>query len=235
VSDNAKKAAKWIPAYVAFNRLRKQYEAAEVFADEEVCFRVAADTLIRRLRAGQLPSRAAHCHLYEEAPPPDDEKPQSQKTDIDGYHMVPASFWASFSACRAQSREQDWISGDFEFHEDSEFFGHGGSVIGLELDERHLPLEPLGSLPLIKGNESELTAAKAGGRPPAKWWADFAEELAVYVHENGLPEGKGHEGQSEVIDAIFARMNERGKKEPGRPTVQPVINAVLRRIRSAGN
>jgi hypothetical protein len=74
-----------------------------------------------------------------------------------------------------------------------------------------------------------------GGRPPAKWWPDFAEELALFVHENGVPEGQGHDGQSAMIDAIFARLAKRGKSEPGRGTIQPVINAVLRRIRSAGN
>lgn len=88
------------------------------------------------------------------------------------------------------------------------------------------------------GQEGGLDGApklRSGGRKPAIWWPDFAEELAVYVHEDGLPAGTDTEGQSEVIEAIFHRMAEREKPEPGRPTVQPVINAVLRRVRSAGN
>lgn len=222
---------KWIPVYIAVNRLRKQYDAAEVYANDEVCFRAATDTLVRRLRAGQLPSRASRYEFFEEAPfdANDDEPPQSPETDIDGYQLIPASFWASFAACNHLDSEQDWIAGDFEYNDKSGMFGHEGTVIGLEVDENCLPNS---SLPTIAIQPAE---SKAGGRSPAKWWADFAEELGVYIHENGLPDGEGHEGQSEMLDAIFARMNAQGKQEPGRPTVQPVINAVLRRIRSAGN
>lgn len=72
------------------------------------------------------------------------------------------------------------------------------------------------------------------GRSAAKWWPDFAEELALTVYEEGIPGGAGHEGQSELLDKVFARLSAAGKPEPGRATVQPVINAVLARIRSAG-
>jgi hypothetical protein len=74
----------------------------------------------------------------------------------------------------------------------------------------------------------------ARGRSAAKWWPDFAEELALTVYMEGIPEGTGHEGQSELLDKVFARLSAAGKPEPGRATVQPVINAVLARIRSAG-
>ncbi|WP_338242206.1 hypothetical protein [Aurantiacibacter hainanensis] len=77
-------------------------------------------------------------------------------------------------------------------------------------------------------------ATQGRGRSAAKWWPDFAEELSVYIHEEGIPEGSGHEGQSALIDAVFERLVAAGKTEPGRATVQPVINAVLQRIRSAG-
>jgi hypothetical protein len=72
------------------------------------------------------------------------------------------------------------------------------------------------------------------GRSAAKWWPDFAEELAVFIHEEGIPDGSGHGGQSEILGKVCARLTAAGKHEPGRATVQPVINAVLARIRSAG-
>ncbi len=72
------------------------------------------------------------------------------------------------------------------------------------------------------------------GRSAAKWWPDFAEELALTVYMEGIPEGAGHEGQSELLDKVLTRLSAAGKPEPGRATVQPVINAVLARIRSAG-
>lgn len=74
----------------------------------------------------------------------------------------------------------------------------------------------------------------ARGRSAAKWWPDFAEELALAIYEEGIPEGSGHEGQSELLEKVLARLSATGKPEPGRATVQPVINAVLARIRSAG-
>lgn len=77
--------------------------------------------------------------------------------------------------------------------------------------------------------------AKESGRRPANWWPDFAEELAVYIHSEGIPAGHGQEGQSAMIDEIFRRLSARGKDEPSRTTVQPVLRAVLNRLRSAGN
>lgn len=100
--------------------------------------------------------------------------------------------------------------------------------------EIYITLAPSRSEP-AEQTLSATTIPPKGGRPLAKWWPDFAEELAVYIHENGLPDGQGHDGQSDVIDAIFRKLSERGKPEPGRATVQPVVNAVLSRIRSAEN
>lgn len=233
MSNEKGDSPKWIPAYLALSRLRKQYEAAEIFANDEICVQAATDTLIRRLRSGQLPSRASSYKFFEEFAPDDESPPRPQ--DADGYYTVPSSFWAALASCNHLSREEDWVAGDFEYRHDEAYNTHEGSVIGLELDGRKLPVahseltEPNGS------SERKSFDGKSGGRPAAKWWADFAEELVVYVYENGLPEGVGHDGQSELIDAIFARMTEQGKTEGGRGTVQPVINAVLDRLRSAKN
>lgn len=77
--------------------------------------------------------------------------------------------------------------------------------------------------------------AASGGRPPANWWPDFTEELAVFIFEEGLPPGRDSEGQSYVIDAVFKRLAAAGKEEPSRSSVQGVTNAVLRRLRPANN
>ena len=50
------------------------------------------------------------------------------------------------------------------------------------------------------------------------------------------PAGIGAEGTDEVIDAICTIMQgPDGTGAPGRTTIQPVIAAVLRRVRSVGN
>lgn len=74
-----------------------------------------------------------------------------------------------------------------------------------------------------------------GGRPMADWWPDFVAELVAYVDEVGLPPGVGHQGQSDVIREVSERMQARGKGEPSRSQVQETVNAVLRRMRLAGN
>jgi len=76
------------------------------------------------------------------------------------------------------------------------------------------------------------TRRSGGGRPPAPWWPTFAAELAVYVHEVGLPAGTGAMGQGEMIEAIQTRMVENGHhKAPDRSSIQAVVQEVLDRLR----
>jgi hypothetical protein len=234
-------APRWVPAFAAFEALRKQYEASNFYADDEVCWQAASATLLRRLQSGQLPSRAAA--LNEEWDNAFDMEPDAPPSrDADRMIAVPGSFWTAFASSKSVHREQDWLAGDFEFKviaaDGRSGWGHNGrgAAIGLEVDASHLPQF---SWPLSHNDKDtravQSSAQRSGGRPAANWWPDFAEELAVYIHENGIPDGQGHDGQSTLIDAVFARMVEHGKPEPGRGTVQAVVNAVLRRIRSAGN
>lgn len=225
---------RWIPVFAAFDTLRKQYEAMNYYANEEVCWQVANDMLLRRLELGQLPARASLVSLdYDEAFA--SGMPELSEPDAEGTIRVPPKFWRYFAKSKAIDRESDWFAGDFSFLLSGVPYrgfvpGCQGHVIGLEIDSNFLPMTKY-------PDESPVPSSggRTGGRSPANWWPDFAEELAVYIHENGLPQGEGHDGQSAVIDAVFSRMVEKGKPEPGRGTVQPVVNAVLRRIRSAGN
>lgn len=232
---------RWVPAFAAFEALRKQYEAFNYYADDESCWKAASEALLRRLQSGQLPSRAAS--LGEEWDYAFDMEPDAPPSrDANGMIPVPGSFWAAFTASKPVHREWDWLAGDFEFKvfaaDGRSGWGNNGrgAAIGLEIDANHFPQF---SWPLPDSDKDmqapQSTGQRHGGRPAANWWPDFAEELAVYIHENGIPEGQGHDGQSTLIDAVFARMAEQGKPEPGRGTVQTVMNAVLRRIRSAGN
>lgn len=84
-------------------------------------------------------------------------------------------------------------------------------------------------------DETELIGAPTVGRPLAHWWPDFVAELVAYTVEVGLPDGIGHQGQSEVIKEVCSRLQARGKAEPSRSQIQDAVNALLRRMRSAGN
>ncbi len=239
MSDKLGNAPRWVPVGAAVIRLRKQYEMADIYANDEVCFNVATDTILRRLRSGQLKGRAAKYDCYEDLNPeiaPSENSPMRPEPEADGLYSIPSSFWSCLHECEHFTRELDWIAGDFEYRDNSDFYSHGGTVIGLILEERQLPsVGPFDNLDTIGQPEANAVEPKAVGRSAAKWWPDFSEELALYIHDEGIPEGIGHEGQSAMIDAIFARLVAAGKVEPSRTIVQPVINAVLRRTRSAGN
>lgn len=222
---------KWIPVYQAFDGLRRQYIAAEAYYDDEACWRAANDTLLRRLRSGQLNSRSAHYEYHVDLFGSDPEEPP--KPDPDGMIPVPRSWWFSFLQCDVMKREADWLAGDFDFEISGTSYNDcSGSAYGVEIDQSQVAsFIPAISNPLVSEGPN---SGSRKGRAPANWWPGFAEELAVYIHEEGFPPGSGREGQSTVIEAVFQRLAAAGRTEPGRATVQPVINAVLDRICSAG-
>lgn len=144
---------------------------------------------------------------------------------------LPLRFWWAEGE---PALEQDWMTGDFATWIDQSF---RWQAFGVEFDRRGVEqmLVPV-SGPLLSSVEAPLkpSAGQNRGRPAANWWPDFAEELAFYIHECGLPEGQGAVGQSEVIEEVFNRLAAAGKPEPNRTSVQRVVSNVLRRSRSAG-
>lgn len=88
-------------------------------------------------------------------------------------------------------------------------------------DDRKLPI-----------SEVETSSKKTfeSGRRPANWWPDFARELAIEIHDNGLPEN-----QSILITRVQARFSHAGKPEPSRSQIQPVIREIFAAIGPAGN
>lgn len=73
------------------------------------------------------------------------------------------------------------------------------------------------------------------GRPRSERWTNWIAELVACIHEEGFPEGDDVEGQDELIARVDQRMIYRNAEGLGRTTVQPVVRAVLLRIREAGN
>ena len=54
------------------------------------------------------------------------------------------------------------------------------------------------------------------GRPRSEKWSDWIAELVAYVHDEGIPDGVGTEGQEPVIAAVDSRLIEQreGRAEP---------------------
>jgi len=64
------------------------------------------------------------------------------------------------------------------------------------------------------------------GRPPANWWADAAEELALLIHEEGAPDRV-----EQLIDQLLERLAARDI-HPSRSAIQPLASRVMSRVRA---
>jgi hypothetical protein len=73
----------------------------------------------------------------------------------------------------------------------------------------------------------------AAGRPLSDRWRPWIAELVAEIHDHGVPEGVGSQGQEQIINAVADRLASRGEEALGRSTVQPVVQAVLDRMRTA--
>jgi hypothetical protein len=216
---------KWVSAHGAIDLLLPLYGSGAGMA--------AGMALAKRAHSGLLKTRA---RLFKwEALQLDDYNREKKVVKENSFRTLSAQFWWAEGH---EALTQNWVSGDFSTWIDSRFHWQ---AFGVEFGRRAVEaMLPPKTAPLVEARpvdpnstfESAATSAPRGRRP-AKWWADFAEELAVYLHENGIPAGIDTEGQSEVIEAVNTRLASSGKNEADRTTVQPVVNAVLIRIRSA--
>jgi hypothetical protein len=107
-------------------------------------------------------------------------------------------------------------------------------VVRLEQAER-VRLEgeaaPLGPTPEGSG----IVAGGERGRRLSELWRPWVAELVAHIHANGFPGGVGSQGQEELIKAVEEAFAQRGEETLSRSTVQPVVQAVLDRLRAAEN
>ena len=135
---------------------------------------------------------------------------------------VPLGFWWAGGHA---ALTQNWVTGDFAtWIEHTQW-----RVYGVEFDR-----EDIESM-LPPKIECETPKPSIGGRRQSDLWRPWVAELVAYVHVNGVPEGHGSQGQEELIKGVADALAERGIEALGRSTVQPVIQAVLSRMRSAEN
>lgn len=228
-----------VPAGDVIDTLASEHDRRGTYGSWQVCQSVALETLLARLKDGHLEAWTTTCSI--------DSSPFDDKNIISTWDFhrseeppakVPREFWCHFHYAGEDYRNCDLVTGDFRFnYVGSEYSSREGSAYAVHFDHKGLPTLtiPNWQAPGVSLNSAPPVGQAGKGRKPANWWAAFAEELVVYHHECGIPEGAGADGQSEVIDAVFSRMTARGLPEPSRTTVQPVVSGLLRRIRSAGN
>lgn len=227
--------------------------AREVLALVESRFEfegMAENVLLNRLEKGTLEAYETGTFHYAQS------KSFLEEEEIergDG-EIIQGFWWALNSAISASSQKDSmseaqifWETGDFSFRfqfaKDEYFIGHAHGVVfhraGIAdiLGERRTPnvqsirtpATPIA--PSCKmDSQQALPVIGNRGRRPARWWPDFAEELAIYLHEKGLPET-----QEALISGVQSAMTAAGKDEPSRAQIQPVIRAVFSRLHPAGN
>ncbi len=64
-------------------------------------------------------------------------------------------------------------------------------------------------------------------------WPEWVAELAWIIHEQGISPGAGSQGQEDLINQVADAVAQRGGAGLARTTVQPVVQAVLDRLRAA--
>lgn len=236
-----------VPVSDVFDLLSRAYDQRGDFASFEVCKQAAIDMLASRLRNGHATAWSTNSSI-DSALDTGNQSPGEIVSTWDFHRhngfpaAIPQEFWAHFANAGRERRSFDPVSGDFHFsYADDEYSSRVGSAYDVWLDPRGLPSAAVPTWQTTGSAVPGDPPAKASpiasgrGRPTASWWPDFAAELAIYVHDEGIPEGIDTEGQGTIIDAVLSRLAERGAREPSRASIQPVVNDVLRRLRAARN
>ena len=142
--------------------------------------------------------------------------------------VLPNGFWWTEGG---PALTQDWESGDFSWHSSTQ----QAAALGVQFAKQDA--EAMGIQFGVSSTASPMNAAKGsknqGGRKQSLGWPEFVAELCAYFHEKGIPPGSGTEGAEKVIEAVDQRLLQRGVNEtPSRSTVQPAVNAALKRLRA---
>lgn len=199
----------WFHAEEALRRARPL-----VFEDEWA----AIDELRLLAAAGVVRTRAAAIRRQGE------EQPSwSEPGPLD------PAFWMTLIQDQAPADNvEDWQAGRFRCRpRDGDLVEASGVEFCVEDIRRWMP----GFAPEMASQQEDRSAATRRGRRPANWWPAFAEELAIYLHDQGPPPGEGSEGSEQVIEAVLARLSDRDITA-NRTSIQPVVVAALRRLRA---
>lgn len=230
-----------VPAGDVLDLLAREHDRRGSYANFETCQRVALETILARLRDGNLEAWSTCCNIDSTI----DTGPTIPGQIISGWDFhrhqgspakVPSEFWFHYHYAGEQSRTYDSVAGDFRFqYLDEQFSSRDGAAYAVYFDQKGLPPisapswhPSIATMPAKRMIEP-AQAHSGKGRSPANWWPDFAEELAVYLHDNGPPET-----QEAMIAGVQLAMVAKGKPEPSRTQIQPVIRAIFARIGPAG-
>lgn len=227
-----------VPAGDAFELLARAYDRHSGGGEFKACQERAVDALARRLSDGVLKAWATRCTIDSSRDTTPHQGGQIIATydfhHSDGIALVPNEFWSHFQSAQGEVRRFDPVTGEFTFHyNDFAYSRRFGSAYDVHFESDGLPqvAAPTSnwSHPSIEtverpGDEKPAKKEKRG-RKPAPWWADFAEELVVHIHENGFPESR-----DALFNAVSESLAAQGRKEPGSTAGKDVISNIWARL-----
>ena len=225
----------------AVDLLASEYDRRNDYPNFEMCKQMALEAILARLKDGFLKAWTTTCSIDSSRDTGAVSESQIIATWDFHHHNglpaeVPFEFWAHFHYAGPDRRKFDPVTGDFRFsYTDEDYSSRVGGAYSVFFDARGLPSLAVPSwhgpvnAPFPNVPVTAPVSQGTKGRPPANWWPDFAEELAVFVHDNGPPET-----QEALIARVLDALAKQGKPEPGRTQIQPVIRRLFDRIGKAG-
>jgi hypothetical protein len=159
---------------------------------------------------------------------------QTEETNV----SVPDWFWEH---CADDSnRVLNWRAGRFAARGLIDGHEYKTVVTGIQFEVSAI-VEIEREASASKSSESVGDASASNPPPPkvalgrrlSEQWRPWIAELVAEVHDHGVPEGVGSQGQEELIKRVADALAERGFESLGRSTVQPIVQAVLDRMRAA--
>ena len=196
----------------------------------------ASAAILKHCRAGLIPSRCKEVWWRLR------NRYGDQEPEIEQNVEVPEWAWASVSTADAVL---NWLTSTFAGTDTIDGDELKVRLTGVEFDvsaivdlERHIRSlkedTATRTAPEPEPEPESSQSAGRGGRRPSKSWPNWVAELVAVIHNEGIPDGQGAQGQEELLNKVADALAERGIEGLGRTTVQPVVQAVLDRLR-AGN
>ncbi len=185
---------------------------------------VAAEAMlpvINLVEGGVLRARATKLRITEETSADDWDPEVKEEQNA----QIPDWVWTLL--VRRHPDNCDWNSGTIR----GSIARHPDGFTTVEAFDIRFNAEDLNRHFPRPGQSSDIPK-RGGGPKKADWWPEFTAEMVALVHEEGLPEGKGTEGAEGLIKKVLSRLQERGVNAGDRSTVQPHVNAVLKRLRA---
>ena len=190
----------------------------------------AARLILKNCRAGLVPSRCSQISWWI-------KDRYGEQEDQDIHVAVPQWFWEE--CLEDEATVLNWRTGRFAGRGIVDGDEYRAIISGVEFQ-----VGAIVEIEAMEARADERTGDGSGSvEPPStqrgpklsERWRPWVAELVAHIHDKGVPEGVGSQGQEELIKAVADALAERGEETLSRSTVQPIVQAVLDRLRSADN